>query len=116
MNPLVSIELGACAFGVVMGWITYRTLRHSEVKGLGDIATVLGTLGGAAVTTLFPIETGAFGAYCIGLAVGFFGYLGTAIYMAPKNGKKIEWLGSQQGTADRSPDALPQDRPHRRDY
>jgi hypothetical protein len=89
--------LGAFAFGVVVGWVTYRTLRRSQVSGLSDIATVIGAVGGAAVTALFPIATGAFGAYCIGLAIGFFAYLRVAINLANRHGgeeaRQIEWLG-----------------------
>jgi len=87
---------GASLFGVVIGWVTYRTLRRSSVSGLSDIATVIGAVGGAAVTKLFPTETGVFGAYCIGLAVGFFAYLVTALILAKKTDKMSatnEWLG-----------------------
>jgi hypothetical protein len=66
---------GAAAFGLVVGWITYRTLRRREgTAALSDIATVIGAIGGAAVTALFKSEE-LFGAYAIGLAIGFFGYL-----------------------------------------
>ena len=70
--------LGAVAFGVVIGWVTYGTLRRTQRTGLTDISTVVGAVAGAAITALFPLETGAFGAYCIGVAVGFFGYLKAA--------------------------------------
>jgi hypothetical protein len=93
--------IGAFAFGIVIGWITYRTLRRSQGSGLSDIATVIGAVGGAAVTALFPRETGAFGAYCIGLAIGFFAYLRAALNLAAKHGeeaKAIEWLGSPPET------------------
>jgi O-antigen/teichoic acid export membrane protein len=64
---------GAVAFGLVIGWITYRTLRRSgESAGISDIAAVIGAVGGATVTGLF--EAAAFSAYAIGLAIGFFGY------------------------------------------
>ena len=75
-------DIGAFAFGLVIGWTTYRTLRRHNT-GLGDIATVIGAVGGAAVTALFPAETGAFGAYCIGLALGFFGYVIVALNTPP---------------------------------
>jgi len=66
--------IGAMCFGAVMGWIVYRTLRRREgTAALSDIATVLGALGGAAITALFKTEV-LFGAYCIGLFIGFFGY------------------------------------------
>lgn len=78
-------ELGAICFGLVIGWVTYRTLRRSEDKvGLSDIATVLGVVGGAAVTTLFE-DSGLFGFYALGLAIGFFGYLIVAMIMEGKN-------------------------------
>jgi hypothetical protein len=66
---------GALCFGLVVGWITYRTVRRTKTTGLSDIATVVGAVGGAAVLSLFPAETNAFGAYSIGLAIGFFAYL-----------------------------------------
>ena len=79
---------GALCFGLVIGWVSYRTLRRSsEAVALSDIATVLGAVGGAAVTALFP-KDGAFAWYCIGLAAGFFGYL---IFAVTKF-KDTEWL------------------------
>jgi ABC-type Co2+ transport system permease subunit len=68
-------EVGAIFFGVVIGWITYRTLRRtSEAVKLSDLATVIGAVGGAAVAALFE-QGHTFAWYSIGLAVGFFGYL-----------------------------------------
>jgi uncharacterized membrane protein YeaQ/YmgE (transglycosylase-associated protein family) len=67
--------IGAVAFGLVIGWVTYRTLRrNSDAVSLSDIATVIGAVGGAAVTTLFQDDTTMFAWYSIGLAIGFFGY------------------------------------------
>jgi hypothetical protein len=88
--------LGAFAFGLVVGWVTYRTLRRSQTTGLSDIASVIGAIGGAAVTGLFAQETGAFGVYCLGLAIGFFGYVISAIKLAHNAGDAAsvnEWLG-----------------------
>lgn len=68
-------ETGALAFGIVIGWFLYlvNRYRRGDVQ-LGDITTVVAAIGGAAVTRLFS-ETGAlFGAYGLGLAIGFFGY------------------------------------------
>ncbi len=66
---------GAVCFGMVVGFVTYRTLRRShETVSLSNIATVVGAVGGAAVTAMFD-DGQMFGAYCIGLAVGFFFYL-----------------------------------------
>jgi uncharacterized membrane protein YeaQ/YmgE (transglycosylase-associated protein family) len=82
--------VGALCFGVVVGWVTYRTLRRSQTNGLSDIATVIGAIGGATVTALFTHESGDFGAYCIGLMIGFFGYL----FIATKQGAP-DWMGSE---------------------
>lgn len=98
----MSIELwGAGAFGLVVGWITYRTLRRTETTGLSDLATVIGAVGGAAITGLFPEQTGAFGAYGIGLAIGFFGYFVTSLILASRTkglSAVNEWLGGQEPT------------------
>jgi len=87
--------IGALCFGVVVGWITYRTLRRSTTTGLSDIATVIGALGGAAITGIWKPGTGAFGAYCIGLIFGFFGYL----RIATTNKNAPEWMGSEPPSA-----------------
>jgi hypothetical protein len=84
------VQLGALAFGLVIGWVTYRTLRRTgETVALSNIATVIGAVGGAAVTSLFDSED-LFAAYCIGLAIGFFLYLimGATLF------KNVDWLGS----------------------
>jgi O-antigen/teichoic acid export membrane protein len=68
-------DWGAACFGLVIGWIVYRTLRRREgAAALSDVATVIGAIGGGAVTTVFKSQE-LFGAYAIGLAIGFFGYL-----------------------------------------
>lgn len=88
--------LGATAFGVVVGWITYGSMRRAKRNGLTDITTIIGALGGAAVTKLFPLESGLFGAYCLGLTVGFFGYL----RYAGRPGAP-EWLGENPSSSTR---------------
>jgi len=67
--------IGAVCFGIVVGWVTHRTIiRKTTDAALTDIAAVLGSIGGAVVTGLYG-EPEAFGAYAIGLLVGFFAYL-----------------------------------------
>jgi hypothetical protein len=89
-------NLGAFCFGLVIGWITYRTVRRTKTTGLSDIASVIGAVGGAAVVSLFPQETDAFNAYCIGLAIGFFAYLIVAGLIEYLGGSKIgRWLGTR---------------------
>ncbi len=81
---------GSLCFGLVVGWVTYRTLRRSgETVSLSNIASVIAAVGGAAVTAL-PNSKATFSWYSIGLAAGFFSYLilGNTLW------KDTEWLGS----------------------
>jgi hypothetical protein len=86
---------GAFAFGMVIGWVTYRALRRSNSNGISDIAAVIAAVGGSAVTALFPAGTVLFAGYCVGLAVGFFLYLLVSILLAQAGdpGKVTVWLG-----------------------
>jgi uncharacterized membrane protein YeaQ/YmgE (transglycosylase-associated protein family) len=87
----MTVEIvGALCFGLVIGWVTYRTLRRQgESVALSNIATVIGAVGGAAVTARFDTKE-IFAWYSIGLAVGFFLYLilGNSLF------KNTTWLGS----------------------
>ena len=67
--------VGAGAFGALIGWYVYYINRYrvGDVQ-FSDLVTLVGILGGAAILALFPARTDLFGAYGIGLAVGFFGY------------------------------------------
>lgn len=85
--------IGAAAFGLVIGWITYRTLRRKEgAVALSDIATVIGAVGGAGITALFGSQD-LFGAYSIGLAIGFFSYFGVAVGLSPDKASYTRWMG-----------------------
>lgn len=79
---------GALCFGLVVGWVTYRSLRRTADAGLSNIASVIGAVGGAAVTALFNTKE-LFAWYCIGLAIGFFVYLITGATLF----KNVDWLG-----------------------
>jgi hypothetical protein len=70
------IQWGAFGYGLVIGWFLYFVNRYrKDDVTFGDLTTVIGAVGGGAVTALFG-ETSPqlFGAYGIGLASGFFGY------------------------------------------
>ena len=63
--------LSAGLFGVVLGWNLYFINRYRKDVVLGDLASVVGAIGGAAVLALFGSGTEPSPAYGIGLAVGF---------------------------------------------
>lgn len=69
-------EAGALGFGLVIGWFLYFVNRYrTSEASFADITTILGAVGGGAVTSLFGAGSSAlFGAYGIGLAIGFFSY------------------------------------------
>lgn len=76
--------LGAVFFGLVVGWISYRTLRLTAGANLlSDIAIIIAAVGGAAVTTLLKDEA-VFGWYAIGLAIGFFAYFAVGLILYGK--------------------------------
>ena len=80
--------IGAACFGLVIGWVTHRTLRRKgQGAALSDIAGVIGAVGGGAVTVLFS-DKDIFGWYAIGHATGFFLYLILATTLL----KDIVWL------------------------
>lgn len=67
---------GAGCFGAIIGWFVYYINRHrkGDVQ-FSDLTTVVGIIGGAGITQLFGGGNATlFGAYGIGLSVGFFGY------------------------------------------
>ena len=98
-----SQTLGPGAFGLVIGFVTYRTLRRTKSTGLSDLASVIGAVGGATITALFPAGSNAFGYYGIGLAIGFLGYLAISLAVSglSKNGLSAanEWLGEAPNAA-----------------
>jgi hypothetical protein len=66
---------GAFGFGLLIGWYVYYINRYrtGDVQ-ISDLVTVIGVIGGAAILALFKPESDLFGAYGIGLAVGFYLY------------------------------------------
>jgi len=66
---------GAIGFGALIGWLVYFTNRYRKgAVSFNDLVTLIGIIGGGAVLTLFEAKSDLFGAYGIGLAVGFFTY------------------------------------------
>jgi len=67
--------LGAGGFGCIIGWYVYyiNRYRKGDVQ-LSDLVTLIGVIGGGSILALFDAKTDLFGAYGIGLFIGFFGY------------------------------------------
>jgi hypothetical protein len=71
--------VGALVFGLVVGYLTYRTLvRTTSNAAITDLTAVISAIGGGAVTSLYNPTSTAFAWYAIGLALGmllfFFAY------------------------------------------
>jgi hypothetical protein len=67
--------LGAGSFGTLIGWYVYYINRHRrEEVSAADLVSLIGVIGGTAVLKLFPERTDLFGAYGLGLGIGFFSY------------------------------------------
>jgi hypothetical protein len=83
--PLIQL-LGAGCFGVIIGWYVYyiNRYRKGDVQ-LSDIVTLLGILGGASVQALYKGGGVLFGAYSMGLCIGFFGYFFVLIILVRKS-------------------------------
>lgn len=79
--------VGALCFGVVVGYITYRTLaRTTDKAAITDLATVIGAVGGGTALTLWgPSDGSLFGLYSIGLVVGMVLYLVASLVLRGKD-------------------------------
>jgi len=73
---------GAGCFGAIIGWYVYyiNRYRKGDVQ-LSDVVTLIGILGGGAIQALFKPDGALFGAYGVGLAVGFFSYFVILIFL-----------------------------------
>jgi hypothetical protein len=87
MRSSTVISIGAVCFGLVVGYITYRTLARKQDAAITDIAAVISALGGAAITTWFDNgqPSDSFAWYAIGLLGGMALYLWLSLKI---NGKE----------------------------
>jgi hypothetical protein len=86
--------LGAGCFGVVLGWYVYYVNRYrkGDVQ-LADLVTLMGVIGGSAVLALFPAKSDLFGAYGVGLFLGYFGYLLVLLFMVWRSDNfNVDWF------------------------
>ncbi|NKQ35476.1 MAG: hypothetical protein HF973_07655 [Chloroflexi bacterium] len=95
---------GAFGFGMLIGWYVYyiNRYRKGDVQ-FSDLSTVIGILGGGAVLALFPAKTDLFGAYGVGLAVGFFSYFAfLMLWVRISKNFNVDWFldGRRKKLAD----------------
>ena len=80
------LAIGAVCFGLVAGYITYRTLvRTTKNAQISDLTAVLSAIGGGAVTALFHAGSDACAWYAIGPAAGMVLYFALFLKL---NGRK----------------------------
>ncbi|HEV8222565.1 MAG TPA: hypothetical protein VGQ05_20025 [Streptosporangiaceae bacterium] len=71
----MTLTIGSICFGVLIGYIAYRTLILTTDKtSVSDLAAVIAAVGGGAVTAVITPQSSNFGWYAIGLLAGFAGY------------------------------------------
>ena len=102
--------LGAFGFGVILGWHVYyiNRYRRGEVQ-LTDLVALVGVLGGGAVLALFPPKSDLFGAYGLGLFVGFFGYLATLVVLVARSSNfDADWFLDGRRKEPQPPYGIPQ--------
>ena len=75
-------NIGAFCLGFLLGWLLYYINRHrSGAVTLVDFGVIVGVVAGGAVSgflgksATLAVNPETFGAYCIGLLVGFLAYL-----------------------------------------
>lgn len=86
--------LGAGGFGAIIGWYVYYINRYrtGDVQ-FSDLITIIGIIGGGSILTLFPAATDLFGAYGVGLFLGFFGYFLVILFMVRHtNNFSVDWF------------------------
>ena len=93
MDPNTLTGLGAVAFGAVIGWLVYFTNRYRTGSvQFSDITTLLGAIGAGAVTALFGDHAAElFGAYGVGLFIGFFAYFLTLVILVRNSNGIFTW-------------------------
>ncbi len=64
--------LGAVSIGAILGWYVYLINRNrASGMHMSDLVTLITVIGGTAVISLFPLASDLFGAYAVGLGMGF---------------------------------------------
>jgi hypothetical protein len=101
--------LGAMGFGILIGWYVYYINRYRKADvQLGDLVTLVGVLGGGAIMAIFPARTDLFGAYGIGLFIGFFAYFFVLIVLVSVSKNfDVDWFLDGRRVRPESPYYIP---------
>lgn len=95
----MTLTIGIVCFGLMIGFITYRTLvRTTAQASINDLTAVIGAVGGGAVTAIVRPQTNLFGWYAIGLLVGFVLYGAFFAWLNRSTGEFAKVMG-QSGEA-----------------
>lgn len=107
--------VGVSCFGLLVGFITYRTLVRAASTAVSDLASVIAAVGGGAVTAMAKPGTDMFGWYAIALLAGFVVY-GVLFALTNGVGAFAKVMGQQdvvaggagqQATAQHQPPGAP---------
>jgi len=109
-----SVAYGSIGFGMVIGWVTYYTMRkNTKERTLADITVIISALVGPAVLAVFPApqegKQTMFGYYGIGLAIGFFVYY--ILFMLLLWKAPIRLLSALFNTNPTKPEGAPEGQP-----
>jgi hypothetical protein len=85
---------GAFCFGLIIGWYVYYINRYRKADvQLSDLVSLVAIIGGGAILALFPAKSDLFGAYGVGLAVGFFAYFTfLLLFVAISRNFNVDWF------------------------
>jgi hypothetical protein len=109
-QPASTIQLlGAAGFGVILGWYVYYINRYRLANvQLSDLVTLVGVLGGGAILVLFPARSDLFGAYGVGLFIGFFSYfLALVGFVSVSSNFDLDWFLDGRRRRPQEPYYLP---------
>lgn len=111
----MTLTIGMVCFGVMIGFITYRTLvRTTENASINDLTAVIAAIGGGAVTAIVRPLTNLFGWYAIGLLAGFVLYGALFAWLNRSTGEFAKVMGQSREAADNIAEKRGPNAPRRR--
>jgi hypothetical protein len=95
----IVVGIGASCFGVVVGYITYRTLLQTQKTQVTDLSAVVAAIGGGAIAGRFE-DGESFAWYSMGLLTGMAIFLIVHNTLGqrpsvPVNGQRGQRLGEE---------------------